>query len=78
MANFTSNTYQMKREREQIFGEIFLLLTGGKSIIREKSGIIYFPGVIGMKQVHLRVDDELYNELITYSATTAQTMQDCV
>jgi len=31
-----------------------------------------------MKQVHLRVDDELYNELNAYSAVTEQTMQDCV
>lgn len=31
-----------------------------------------------MKQVHLRIDDELYNELNTYSAMSDQTMQDCV
>ena len=31
-----------------------------------------------MKQVHLRVDDELYNELNSYSMITEQTMQDCV
>ena len=31
-----------------------------------------------MKQMHLRIDDELYNELNTYSAMTEQTMQDCV
>lgn len=31
-----------------------------------------------MKQVHLRVDDELYNELNAYSLLTEQTMQDCV
>ncbi len=31
-----------------------------------------------MKQVHLRVDDELYNELNAYSIMTKQTMQDCV
>lgn len=31
-----------------------------------------------MKQVHLRVDDELYNELSAYSAATEQTIQDCV
>lgn len=31
-----------------------------------------------MKQVHLRVDDELYNELNAYSLSTEQTMQDCV
>lgn len=31
-----------------------------------------------MKQVHLRIDDELYNELNTYSLMTEQTMQDCV
>ncbi|MCM1087338.1 MAG: DNA (cytosine-5-)-methyltransferase [Muribaculaceae bacterium] len=31
-----------------------------------------------MKQVHLRVDDELYNELSAYSAAAEQTIQDCV
>ncbi len=31
-----------------------------------------------MKQVHLRVDDELYNELNIYAELTQQTMQDCV
>lgn len=31
-----------------------------------------------MKQVHLRIDDELYNKLNTYSTMTDQTMQDCV
>lgn len=31
-----------------------------------------------MKQVHLRVDDSLYNELNNYSTMTEQTMQDCV
>ena len=31
-----------------------------------------------MKQVHLRVDDELYNELNAYSAMMEQTMQDSV
>ena len=31
-----------------------------------------------MKQVHLRVDDELYNELNAYSISAEQTMQDCV
>lgn len=31
-----------------------------------------------MKQVHLRVDDELYNELNAYSMMMEQTMQDCV
>lgn len=31
-----------------------------------------------MKQVHLRVDDELYNELNAYSLLAEQTMQDCV
>lgn len=31
-----------------------------------------------MKQVHLRVDDSLYNELNSYSTMTEQTMQDCV
>ena len=31
-----------------------------------------------MKQVHIRVDDELYNELNFYSAKNEQTIQDCV
>lgn len=31
-----------------------------------------------MKQVHIRVDDELFNELNLYSNKTEQTMQDCV
>lgn len=31
-----------------------------------------------MKQVHLRVDDSLYEELNAYSTMTEQTMQDCV
>ena len=31
-----------------------------------------------MKQVHLRVDDELYNELNAFSAISEQTIQDCV
>ena len=31
-----------------------------------------------MKQVHVRVDDELYNELNAYSVRNEQTMQDCV
>lgn len=31
-----------------------------------------------MKQVHLRVDDALYDELSEYTAITEQTMQDCV
>lgn len=31
-----------------------------------------------MKQVHLRVDDSLYNELNSYSTMTEQSMQDCV
>ena len=31
-----------------------------------------------MKQVHFRVDDELYNELNAYSLMAEQTMQDCV
>lgn len=48
------------------------------SIIREKSGTKYSPGVMKMKQIHLRIDDELYNELSTYSTQTEQTMQDCV
>lgn len=48
------------------------------SIIREKSGTKYSPGVMKMKQIHLRIDDELYNELSTYSTQADQTMQDCV
>lgn len=31
-----------------------------------------------MKQVHLRVDDELYDKLSEYSVMTEQSMQDCV
>lgn len=31
-----------------------------------------------MKQVHLRIDDELYSELNNYSVMAEQTMQDCV
>ena len=31
-----------------------------------------------MKQVHLRMDDELYNELLNCSDMAGQTMQDCV
>ena len=31
-----------------------------------------------MKQVHIRVEDELYNELNTYSLQNEQSMQDCV
>lgn len=31
-----------------------------------------------MKQMHIRMDDELYSELSTYSAVTDQTMQSCV
>lgn len=31
-----------------------------------------------MKQIHLRVDDELYDELNSYSVRNEQTMQDCV
>lgn len=56
----------------------YLILRMLDSIIREKSGTEYFPGVMRMKQVHLRIDDELYNELNTYSTMTDQTMQDCV
>ncbi|MCM1173727.1 MAG: DNA (cytosine-5-)-methyltransferase [Blautia sp.] len=47
-------------------------------MIREKSGINYFPGVISMKQVHLRVDDDLYSELAACPLMKNQTMQDCV
>lgn len=39
---------------------------------------IFFPGGDCMKQMHLRVDDALYEELITYSAESEQSMQDCV
>ena len=56
----------------------YLILRMPDSIIREKSGTEYFPGAMRMKQVHLRIDDELYNELNTYSTMTDQTMQDCV
>jgi DNA (cytosine-5)-methyltransferase 1 len=45
---------------------------------RDKSGIKIFPGAMQMKQVHIRVDDELYNEINTYSICNDQTMQDCV
>ncbi len=31
-----------------------------------------------MKQMHIRMDDELYSELSTYSVVTDQTMQSCV
>ena len=31
-----------------------------------------------MKQMHLRVDDALYEELNTYSIETDQSMQSCV
>lgn len=31
-----------------------------------------------MKQMHLRVDDALYEELNTYSVETEQSMQACV
>ena len=31
-----------------------------------------------MKQVHIRVDDELYNELNSYSLKNELSMQDCV
>ncbi|MEY8326452.1 DNA (cytosine-5-)-methyltransferase [Lachnospiraceae bacterium 54-11] len=31
-----------------------------------------------MKQVHLRIDDELYNEINAYSSAIEQTMQDCI
>lgn len=55
-----------------------LILRMADSIIREKSGTKYSPGVMKMKQIHLRIDDELYNELSTYSTQTEQTMQDCV
>ncbi len=44
----------------------------------EKIGIKLFPGVIGMKQVHIRVEDELYEKLNAYSLQSAQSMQDCV
>lgn len=44
----------------------------------EKTGIKLFPGVIGMKQVHIRVEDELYDKLNEYSLQSEQSMQDCV
>ncbi|MDE7019652.1 MAG: DNA (cytosine-5-)-methyltransferase [Lachnospiraceae bacterium] len=31
-----------------------------------------------MKQIHLRIDDDLYNELNNYSVILSQTVQDCV
>lgn len=39
---------------------------------------IFFPGGDYMKQMHLRVDDALYEELNTYSVETEQSMQACV
>ena len=39
---------------------------------------IFFPGGNYMKQMHLRVDDALYEELNTYSVETEQSMQACV
>lgn len=55
-----------------------MILKSNNSIIREISGTDYFPGVTDMRQIHLRVDDDLYNELSICSAMTEQTMQDCV
>lgn len=55
-----------------------MIFDTAKCIIREKTGIKKVPGVINMKQVHLRVDDSLYEELNAYSVTAEQTMQDCV
>lgn len=37
-----------------------------------------FPRGDYMKQMHLRVDDALYEELNTYSVETEQSMQACV
>ena len=31
-----------------------------------------------MRQIHIRVDDELYNELTSYSTKNELSMQDCV
>lgn len=39
---------------------------------------IFFPRCDYMKQMHLRVDDALYEELNTYSVETEQSMQACV
>lgn len=39
---------------------------------------IFFPRGDYMKQMHLRVDDALYEELNTYSVETEQSMQACV
>lgn len=61
-----------------VFGKFRLPFIFIKSIIWEKSGTNYFPGVIEMKQVHIRIDDDLYNELSYCSARMEQTMQDCV
>lgn len=33
---------------------------------------------MNVKQVHVRVEDELYEKLNSYSAATDQTIQDCV
>lgn len=43
-----------------------------------KTGIDIFPGATRMKQVHIRVDDGLYNELNSYSEKNELSMQDCV
>ena len=44
----------------------------------EKTGIKLFPGAIDVKQVHIRVEDELYEKLNAYSIQSEQSMQDCV
>ena len=44
----------------------------------EKTGINIFPRETKMKQVHIRIDDELYNELNSYSTQSEESMQDCV
>ncbi len=56
----------------------YLILLIHDSIIWEKSGIKKIPEVKILKQVHLRIEDELYNDLVAYSIKTKQTMQDCM
>ena len=42
-------------------------------------GINIIPEVINMaKQVHIRVDDDMYEELSNYSSVSGQSMQDCL
>lgn len=57
---------------------VFLHYRIEKYIIREKSGINLFPGGVNVKQVHVRVESELYDELKAYSQETEQSLQDCL